>query len=118
MEKKETIKWIIITMIISAVLFLVFQRNYELSSIVKSPDNEYTLEIYTEKKSWHIGFSSQIAYCKAYVVLKNDKGETISKPACTFIIGDLKIKWELDKGIVHFTQLNHIDIHKRTALCL
>jgi len=102
--------------------FFYLKPKYERAETYISPNKEYVLELYTQTNFKHIGFNNQTDFKKAYVVLKNNNGDILSKPnafnSCTFSKGDFKVFWELENDKVYFTKFNFIDVKNQTFNCM
>lgn len=104
---------------ISAYYFL--KPKFKLAESIPSPNNEYVLDVYKQTNFSHFGFSSQNAYKKTYVVLKDKQNTIIVEPgvfsSCTFTYAELKVFWEIENNKVYFTKFNYINLEDNSYSC-
>ncbi len=122
MKIKTILIAIVLLILIALVVYVISRPKFVLQTTHTSPDNKYILEVYTEKGfKPTMSMASESGFAKAYVILKDNKGNILAKPnwikPCRFIIGDLAIEWQIEQDKVYFTKFNYINLKNNSLDC-
>lgn len=122
MKTKTILVALVVLIIIALVVYIISKPKFSLNKTYTSPDNKYLLEVYTEKDfKPTMSMASESGFAKAYVILKDNKGNILVKPnwikPCRFIIGDFAIEWQMEQNKVYFTKFNYIDLKNNNLDC-
>jgi hypothetical protein len=114
MRKKVIIFGVLI--LVGIILYRIFLAP-EFMYTEYSPDNQYSLDIYTQKRFFAMPGDGGISSRFAIVVLKNKWGLTIGKSSdeCSVLYSDIEIEWDYSSNEVWFARARTINL--KTGEC-
>jgi hypothetical protein len=77
-----------------------------------SPDKQYSVDVYTQKRFFTMPGDGGISSRMAVVKLKNKRGLTIGKSCdeCSVFYGDIEIEWDYSSNEVWFAKARTINL--------
>jgi hypothetical protein len=114
MKKKVII--FIIFVLVGIILYRIFLAP-EFMFTEYSPDNQYRIDVYTQKRFFTMPGDGGINSRMAIVKLKNKWGLTIgeSTDECSVLYGDIEIEWDYSSKEVWFAKARTINL--KTGEC-
>lgn len=115
MSKRKVIIFSILTLV-GIILYRIFLAP-EFMFTEYSPDNQYSIDVYTQKRFFAMPGDGGISSRMAIVKLKNKWGFTIGKSSdeCSVLYGDIEIEWAYSSNEVWFAKARTINL--KTGEC-